>query len=848
MAGSTAGRRTSSDDLWSYLTDPRMPAVDHGWKLHVSARPGELDAVTALIRPVLLRYVCHAKWAKDPETLREINSGARSAGSVGKAVTVYPAPGALTALADELVEVLRGREGPQIVSDRRVDPQAPVYYRYGPFTGEYRTGRSGRLESVMTGPDGRLFDGLAGSAFRCPPWAEDPFEQRRGKAERADAASGFGGGRYRVTAGIARKPQGNVYRADDLATGRPVVVKQARAFVGEEESGADARDRLRHEHRVLTALDGVPGVPRAVDYFRHRSDEYLVIDSCGDRDLRREVQRRGPYRGSGHQHGGALQLGMELLRVLDQAHRRGVVVRDLKPDNVVLDAEGRCHLVDFGISSLHGTGPEGGTPGYGTPTRTDRPHGPANGAADDLYALGMTLGFAATGLDPVLVDPDRTVNRERTLTGLAWALPGAEHHGLRTVIGELTDPEPTVRATGAERLRRGVAGVPAPGTAATRPGPRLGDGQVAEIIEHTVAYCVAEAERIVDPVLAARTNVPTPIDLYGGSSGLGLELLHHLHRPEVRGAVGSLAEWTARQAASSRLSPSFHSGLTGVGLFLTSASATGVTEAWTWWGDRPAVPATGPDGGPPEADLIEGVAGIGTARLLLDRLDPDGGHRAVADTCAALLASGRARLTPPDTDRPGDAALRRGLAHGDAGVTAFLLEYARVSADPDADARARRACAELATVTPGLIAAAAAPGATRRYGSWCRGLAGIGAVLARAAGHLDEPGYLTLAQQAARSCVALAPRMPLVNQCCGLAGVGELLVDLCGAGDDEFREAAGTVASIILSRSGGTPSRPVFPDAGLTGASATWAGGSAGVLGFFRRLHDHGGPRLGLPG
>ncbi|MEV7602151.1 class IV lanthionine synthetase LanL [Kitasatospora sp. NPDC089797] len=840
MTGSTAGRRSWSDDTWSYLTDPRMPAVEHGWKLHLSARPGGLAELTALLLPVLARYVCHAKWAAGPEVLRELNSGVRGAGSVGKAATVYPAPGTVAALAEELVAVLRGREGPQVVSDRRVDPEAPVYYRYGPFTGDYRTGRGGRLESVMTGPDGRLFDGLATGSYRCPPWAEDPFPRR---AAGAPTSPGLGGGRYRVTAGIARKPQGNVYRAVDLTDGRPVVVKQARAFVAEDGSGADARTRLHHERAVLAALDGLPGVPRALDCFRHREDEYLVMTSCGDRDLRREVQQHGPY---GPERLAAL--AERLLGLLDGIHRRGVVVRDLKPDNVALDVEGRCHLVDFGISALNGTDPDGATPGYSAPVR--RPAGVPAEPADDHHALGATLAFAATGLDPVVVDPDPAVNRDRTLAGLGWALPGPEHHRFRALITELTSPDPAVRTAGADRLRAGPSAGPSTGpsagpTAVARPHhpapPRVDADLLAEILAHTSAYCVAEAHRIADPALAARSAVPTPIDVYGGSAGLGLELLHHLHRPGVPEAVDALARWTAGRSHS--LPPGFYSGRTGVELFLAGAGIPAT--------DPGGPPARGPDGGPPEADLIEGVAGIGIGRLLLARLpgaDRDR-HLAVAADCARLLASGRARLSDAGADTHGSAALREGLAHGTAGVAYFLLEYGSSSGDPTARRRAEQACARLAAVTPGLLARAAAPGATRRYGSWCRGLAGVGAVLVRAADRLGEPRYLELARQCARGCAALAPRMPLVTQCCGLAGVGDLLVDVAVASGDpaeEFWDAARTVAAVILSRSGGTPARPVFPDPGLTRASATWAGGSAGVLGFLRRLHGRGGPRLGL--
>ncbi|GAA1984594.1 lanthionine synthetase LanC family protein [Catenulispora subtropica] len=815
MTDAAAGRRQWSDDTWVYLDDPRMPAVAHGWKLHISARPAALEDLLARVGPVLERHVCHAKHALDADVLRDLNSGRRTPASVGKAVTVYPAPGMVVAVAADLVDALRGTEGPPVLSDLRVAEDAPVYYRYGPFEATYRTGAGGRMESVMTGPDGQLFDGLATGRYRCPPWARDPFrpepEPGRTTAEpaRAAAAEAVLGGRYRVTSGIARAAHGNVYRAVDRDTGLEVVLKQARPYVGEDESGRDARDRLRHEGTVLLALDGVAGVPAFVDYFRHGADEFLVTTDCGGPNLRREVMRNGPFR-VGAAGRDPLDLADRLQAILDRVHERGVVVRDVKPDNIVLDASGDCHLVDFGVSAVDGRGPAGATPGYTAPGVPDAGADPER----DRYALGVTLGFAATGLDPVLIDDSTAVNRDRTLAGLEAARVDPAVLGRIRTLMKVSD--------------------------AVRRPPVVDDELLDAIIAHTVAFCVAAArETVCDP--------SAPIDLYAGSAGLGLELLHHREQPGVAQAVDMLANWTVRQ--SRELSAGLYSGRTGVALFLQRAGVS--------YRDEDPWPADRPEGGPPEADLIEGAAGVGLGHLLLadgaasGSISADGPdsrvaehHLAVAAECHRLVTTGAATLTPVDAAQSGTAALAEGIAHGDAGVTSFLIEYAHLTGEPGALASARLSAERLAVLTSDLLLRALRPEASRRYGSWCRGLAGIGTVLLHAGERLAEPLYVELAQQCADVCVRIAPCMPQVIQCCGLAGVGDFLVSVAAATGDRRRwDQAFEVARLILARSGGPWSSPDFPDVELTGSSAGWAGGSTGVLGFLRRLRDRGGPR-----
>ncbi|MEV6974069.1 class IV lanthionine synthetase LanL [Kitasatospora sp. NPDC093806] len=871
-----AHRRVHEGDDWLYLHDPGMPHLPHGWKLHVSTRPDRLPELLDLVVPVLLRHTCDAKFAAGVPALRALNSGLRGPAGVGKAVTVYPAPDAIGPLAAELAELLAGHPGPRVVSDRRLRADAPVYYRYGPF----RIGTADR-DLVMTGPAGESFPGLAEGAYRQPPWAVDPFAAR---APRRTATTRIGDGRYRITAGITRSPVGHVYRAVELATGRELVVKQARAFVAEDPSGIDARGRLRHERRVLAALAGVPGVPHLVDYFRHGEDEYLVSTARGPRDLRRTVLADGPYdtsaapgsrggnasvgngnNGNGNSGTGTGRdwwaLARGLLAVLDTVHARGVVVCDLKPANVVIDTSGDCSLVDFGVSALAGERPEGATRGYGLPGTTDA-H-----PADDYYSLGATLHYAATGLDPVVIDPDPVTNRARTLAGLAGVLTGhrASTAAAVALVAGLLSLDAGERTATAADLRRGTAVRPAAAT--LRPPEATGD-RLAGLVDHTLTRCVRMAHDLVNAA-TGRGKPRALLSYYDGAAGLGLELLQHPDRPDARAAATALARWTATHPALDRLGPGLYDGRAGVDLFLAQAAhllgteppATRFPLSGDLSGDTPQTdtpPTDHPHGAGPSADAshadqISGAAGLGTAHLLLARLARADGrpeeaerHLAAAAACARRLTDGHP-TDPRETPGPGTAALIEGFAHGRAGLAHFLLALPDGHAGDATAAATRRLVDGLAAELPRLAAAAAHPGATRRYGSWCRGLAGLGTTLLQAGRHYGEEVFTARADEAAAACRALAPRMGMTGQCCGLAGVGELLVDLAVAtGEERHWHAAEEVAGLILSRAGGPPGRPLLPGNDPAAESAAWAVGTPGVLGFLRRLHRRGGPRPAL--
>ncbi|XYH96662.1 AAA family ATPase [Sorangium sp. So ce1128] len=188
-----------------------------------------------------------------------------------------------------------------------------------------------------------------------------------------------------------------IVRATDTKTGGKVVLKLPHG----EPPSPRAREELKHEHAVLRALD-VPGVIRALGLEEHGRKPALVLEHWDGTSLAR-VLDQGPL-----PLGVALRLSAALSRSLGEVHRRGLLHRDIKPQNVLVDAE-RTHicLIDFGLATFWTpqlaaqTSVEAisGTLAYMAPEQTGRLNR-APDARADLYALGATLYQMLTGALP----------------------------------------------------------------------------------------------------------------------------------------------------------------------------------------------------------------------------------------------------------------------------------------------------------------------------------------------------------------------------------------------------------------------------------------------------------------
>jgi len=206
--------------------------------------------------------------------------------------------------------------------------------------------------------------------------------------------------RYRLGSLIGRGGMASVYRGEDLALGRSVAVK----VFAEAAEGIDDSDRRKSETALLASLSH-RALVRLYDASQdpETGREFLVMELVDGRDLR-EALKLGALSPAD-----AAGMLADLAEALHVIHDRGIVHRDVKPANVLLEPAHlpsrtwNAKLADFGIARLIDdarltrTGLLVGTPGYLSPEQVS---GSAPGPAADIYSLGLVVLEARTGVTP----------------------------------------------------------------------------------------------------------------------------------------------------------------------------------------------------------------------------------------------------------------------------------------------------------------------------------------------------------------------------------------------------------------------------------------------------------------
>jgi eukaryotic-like serine/threonine-protein kinase len=193
-------------------------------------------------------------------------------------------------------------------------------------------------------------------------------------------------GRYELEELVGTGGMSSVYRAHDRLLARKVALKVLHEHYGSDEAHVE---RFRREARAVATLSH-PNIVSVIDRGEHEGRQFIVFEYVEGENLKRMIERRGPLPVAL-----ALELAIQIARGLSFAHGQGLVHRDVKPQNVLMNGTGDAKVTDFGIArSLavqHGmtqTGTVLGTSDYIAP---EQAQGRQVDEHSDVYSLGVVL-------------------------------------------------------------------------------------------------------------------------------------------------------------------------------------------------------------------------------------------------------------------------------------------------------------------------------------------------------------------------------------------------------------------------------------------------------------------------
>ena len=205
-------------------------------------------------------------------------------------------------------------------------------------------------------------------------------------------------GRYKLEAKLGSGGMSTVYLARDTTLDRQVAVKVMHREMSEQ---ADQLQRFRQEARAVAKLSH-PNVVAVIDAGEDGGHPYIIFEYVEGETLKQRINRVGALEAQE-----ALAYAIEIARGLTVAHARHMVHRDIKPQNVLIDSEGRAKLTDFGISrqleqdGMTATGRVLGTTDYVAP---EQAMGHPVDQRSDIYSLGVVLYEMLSGQVPFSAD------------------------------------------------------------------------------------------------------------------------------------------------------------------------------------------------------------------------------------------------------------------------------------------------------------------------------------------------------------------------------------------------------------------------------------------------------------
>lgn len=251
-------------------------------------------------------------------------------------------------------------------------------------------------------PDDTLYCGKCGTQLPPPGEISAPTKTIETAKEELTTGTTFAD-RYQIIEELGKGGMGKVYKVMDTKIKEKIALKLLKSEIATDKKTIERFSnelkfsrKIRHEN-----------VCQMYDLNEEKGTHYITMEYVHGEDLKRLIRKMGQMSA-----GQAISLARQVCEGLTEAHKLGVVHRDLKPQNIMVDEEGKARIMDFGIArSLKGKGMTGagvmiGTPEYMSPEQVE---GKDTDQRSDIYSLGVILYEMVTGRVPFEGDTPFTI-------------------------------------------------------------------------------------------------------------------------------------------------------------------------------------------------------------------------------------------------------------------------------------------------------------------------------------------------------------------------------------------------------------------------------------------------------
>lgn len=840
---------------------------EQGWKIHISARHDNAFEILREVSEILVSRETTFKFLADQYIVNSFNAAHWSRASSGKFITIYPTDTTeFRVLLDMLHCATEKYEGPRILSDKQYK-NGIVHFRYGAFKRMEISDEYGRAIPALRDPSGVLVPDLRLPYFNLPHWLKNENQSQKKSNEPMVIFN-----RFQVEGVVRHANKGGLYRAYDTLSGSTVLLKEARPNTAVDEFGRDAVAHLNSEAQVLDLLDGFNVSPRKVAFFEQGGHYFLAqeyIDGKNLRDYIFELYISSGNSDNQHTKKIAFDLMLNITKAVRCVHSRGIILRDLTPQNIIVTQSESVCLIDFELAVTEGSkASRAGTFAYTSP---EHEKGEAADVADDIYSLGAIIFFIACGIDypAVLKDGgiDRSEARIRELFQ-TFALVGQNPTGgLGDIIVALLSSPRDARLS-IDSVMESLLQLESTlycSTAENNIQDTFGDSIVNETVEKIVDHLVSQFEHFgYTGWNTSRTGLHNDkFCLDSGYSGIGLFLLEYTktckdssraHR--LQEILRVVARDTHRHILESNNIPSgFHFGLAGMILFLVEHAAYDNEQASL---DKYLNYAIEQEWEIAGVDFLFGAAGLVEFYGRLAKYRNSYEIRKKVRILAEYIVS-RVEISEQnyhwtvkaagiDSEK---TAIKYGYAHGTAGIISSLILAGQILDDAEllklADAAGRCLLTKILEINDVAFFSEDEERFHKQLHvpSWCNGSSGAGLTFLHLYSVTAYEEYLNAAKSLA---AGLTDRYQtkLTGQCCGLAGIGEFLIELYQTtGEAKYLRLAREKFEYIYASRVEMPSGLAF--SGQLGGRLhddLWTG-AAGIGAFAHRIL-HGGTHITL--